>query len=67
VIIGIAFSVVQWDVGLMFKIVVVALGSFLVTLGLVEFVIKRIDVLQRSFGIKTQRGMPSMEGRVPVD
>jgi peptidoglycan/LPS O-acetylase OafA/YrhL len=67
VIIGIAFFVVQWDVGLMFKIVVVALGSFLVTLGLVEFVIKRIDVLQRSFGIKTQRGMPSMEGRVPVD
>jgi peptidoglycan/LPS O-acetylase OafA/YrhL len=62
VIIGIAFFVVQWDAGLMLKILVVVLGSLLVTLGLVELVIKRINVLRGLFGIKTRRrGMPSME------
>jgi len=45
VIIAIAFFVVQWDAGLTRKILVVVLGSFLVTLGLVELIVKRINVL----------------------
>jgi len=54
VIISIAFFVVQWDAGLTLKILVVVLGSLLVTLSLVE-VIKRIPVLRGLFGMKTRR------------
>ena len=55
VIIGIAFFVVQWNATIMVKYLVVVLGSFLVTLGLVEFVIKRIPLLRGLFGMKTRR------------
>jgi hypothetical protein len=63
VIIAIAFFVVQWDtltalgagIGLAVKLLVVVLGSLLVTLGLVELVIKRINVLRGLFGMKTRR------------
>jgi len=51
VIIAIAFFVVQWDAGIPVKLLVVVLGSLLVTLGLVE-VIKRINVLRGLFGMK---------------
>ena len=62
VIIVIAFFVVQWDTGTMLKLLVVVLGSLPVTLGLVEFVIKRIGVLRGLFGMKTRRReMPSTE------
>jgi surface polysaccharide O-acyltransferase-like enzyme len=54
VIVVIAFFVVQWDAGITLKLLVVVLGSLLVTLGLVE-VIKRISVLRGLFGIKTRR------------
>jgi glucan biosynthesis protein C len=60
VIIVIAFFVVQWDTGTTIKLLVVVLGSLLVTVGLVELVIKRIGVLRRLFGMKTRRReMPS--------
>jgi glucan biosynthesis protein C len=52
VIIVIAFFVVQWDAGITLKLLVVVLGSLLVTLGLVELVIKRIRVLRVLFGMK---------------
>jgi glucan biosynthesis protein C len=55
VIIVIAFFVVQWDAGITLKLLVVALGSLLVSLGLVELVIKRINALRVLFGIKTRR------------
>jgi len=61
VIIVIAFFVVQWDAGITVKLLVVVLGSLLVSLGLVEFV-KRIKVLRGLFGIKIRRReMPSAE------
>ena len=55
VIIVIAYFVVQWDAGLTLKVLVVVLGSLLVTLGLVELVIKRVNVLRGLFGMKTLR------------
>jgi glucan biosynthesis protein C len=55
VIIVIAYFVVQWDTGITAKLLVVTLGSLLVSLGLVEWVIKRINVLRGFFGMKTQR------------
>ena len=54
VIIVIAYFVVQWDTGVTLKMLVVVLGSLLVTLGLVELV-KRVDVLRGLFGIKDRR------------
>ena len=54
VIIILAFYAVQWDTGISLKLLVVVLGSFLVTLGLVELV-KRTKVLQGLFGMKTRR------------
>ncbi|MFC2046028.1 acyltransferase family protein [Chloroflexota bacterium] len=55
VIIGIAFFVVQWDTGTTVKYLAVVIGSLLVTLGLVELVIKRVNVLRGLFGMKTRR------------
>jgi surface polysaccharide O-acyltransferase-like enzyme len=55
IIVAIAFIVVQWELGISFKFLVVALGSFLVTLGLVE-VVKRMKVLRALFGMKPRAG-----------
>jgi glucan biosynthesis protein C len=52
VIITIAYYVVQWDTGILAKLLVVVLGSFAVTLGLYELVIKRINALRSLFGGK---------------
>jgi surface polysaccharide O-acyltransferase-like enzyme len=60
VIIVIAYFVVQWDAGVTLKLPVVVLGSLLVTVGLVELVIKRINALRGLFGMKARRReMPS--------
>ena len=62
VIVIIAFFVVQWDTGIPLKLLIIVLGSLLVTLGLVELV-KCIKVLRGLFGMKTRRrNVPSMEG-----
>lgn len=52
VIIVIAYYVVQWNAGLLPKMLVVMLGSFVVTLSLCELVIKRVGVLRIIFGMK---------------
>jgi peptidoglycan/LPS O-acetylase OafA/YrhL len=54
VIVVIAFFVVQWEMGIPLKLLIVVLGSLLVTLGLVELV-KRIGVLRGLFGLKARR------------
>jgi hypothetical protein len=46
---------VQWDAGISLKLLVVVTGSLLVTLGLIELVIKRIPLLRSLFGMKTRR------------
>jgi len=51
-IIIIAFFVVQWDVGIMVKLPIVVLSSFVVTLGLYEFLVKRTSPLRSLFGMK---------------
>ncbi len=51
-IIVIAFFVVQWDAGIPVKLPVVILSSFVVTLGLYEFLVKRISPLRGLFGMK---------------
>ena len=57
VIIVIAFFVVQWNASILVKLLVVVLSSFVVTLGLYEFLVKRISPLRALFGMKpTKRG-----------
>ena len=52
VIIVISYYVVQWDLNLWAKLLIVVLGSFLVSVGLYELFFKRIRVLRRLFGMK---------------
>jgi peptidoglycan/LPS O-acetylase OafA/YrhL len=64
VIIVLAYYAVQWNTGILPKLLVVVLGSLLVSLALVELIIKRFGPLRQVFGIKTQhRDMPAPEGR----
>ena len=52
VIIGIAFFVVQWQMGILPKLLIVVIGSFVVCLALYQFVIQRVGFLRFLFGIK---------------
>ena len=51
-IVVIAFLVVQWNMGLLPKLVVVVVSSFVVALGLYELLIRRIRPLRVLFGMK---------------
>lgn len=53
VIIILAYYVVQWPAGLFVKLLFVVIGSFCVTLGIYEFLIRRVTLLGRLFGMKT--------------
>jgi peptidoglycan/LPS O-acetylase OafA/YrhL len=55
IIVIIAFFVVQWDAGISVKMLAVVLGSLVITVGLVELVIKRIGALRGLFGMKARR------------
>jgi len=52
IIIVISFYVVQWDTSMVIKILCVVGGSFLVTLGVFELLIKRINILGNLLGVK---------------
>jgi glucan biosynthesis protein C len=51
VIIAIAFYVVQWDYGVPLKLLVVVIGLFLLTLGIYELLVRRINPVRRLFGM----------------
>jgi peptidoglycan/LPS O-acetylase OafA/YrhL len=52
VIIILAYYAVQWRANLWVKLLFVVLGSLVVTLGLYEFLIRRVALLRRMFGMK---------------
>ncbi len=54
VIVVISYYVVQWDVALLPKMLVVVLGSFVLSVGLYEAVIKHIGILRQMFGMKAR-------------
>ena len=56
VIIILAYYVVQWETSISLKIFVVVLGSFLITLGLCEFLIRRVEPARAIFGMKPLAG-----------
>ena len=51
-IIILAYYAVQWQASLVIKLLFVVIGSFCVTLGIYEFLIHRIALLSRLFGMK---------------
>jgi surface polysaccharide O-acyltransferase-like enzyme len=55
VIIVIAYFVVQWDADILVKLLVVLFGSLLVTIGLVELLIRPFRLTRRLFGMKLRR------------
>jgi surface polysaccharide O-acyltransferase-like enzyme len=54
-ILAIAYFVVQWEAPIAVKLPVVVLGAFVVTIGLVELVIKRVGFLRALFGMKAEQ------------
>jgi hypothetical protein len=55
VIIVIAFFVVQWDVGMTLKLLAILVGSLLVTIGLIELLIRPFKPMRILFGMKPRR------------
>lgn len=55
VMLTIAYFVVQWEASIAVKMLVVGLGGFVVTIGLIELVIKRVGILRVMFGMKGAR------------
>ncbi len=54
VIIVVAYFVVQWDLSLMVKLLVIGIASLLTVLGLIELLIKPFKFMRRLFGMKTK-------------
>jgi glucans biosynthesis protein C len=55
VILAIAYFVVQWEASIAFKLLVVVVGAFAVSIGLTELV-KRVGILRALFGMKARPG-----------
>jgi peptidoglycan/LPS O-acetylase OafA/YrhL len=56
VIIMVAFFVVQWEVSVLLKMLVVIPASFVITAGFVEYVIRRIKPIRVFLGMKSVSG-----------
>jgi glucan biosynthesis protein C len=52
VILAISYFVVQWNAGILPKLLLVILGSFVVSLGLYQLLIRRVPLLRAIFGMK---------------
>jgi glucan biosynthesis protein C len=55
-IIFIAFYVVQWEVSLLIKLLMVVVGSFALSLGLYELLVRRIGPVRALLGMKPRSG-----------
>jgi glucan biosynthesis protein C len=61
VIIVIAYFVVQWNVGLVPKVLAVVIGAFAVSLGFYELLARRVAPLRTMFGMKTAITPPASQ------
>ncbi|MGD9092638.1 MAG: acyltransferase family protein [Anaerolineales bacterium] len=55
VIIFVAFYVVQWQVGVPIKMVVVILGTFILIVGIYELLVRRVNPIRALLGIKPRK------------
>jgi len=51
VIIVVSYFIVQWGAGILAKLLVVVVGSFLIALGLVELLIRPLKPIRMLFGM----------------
>ncbi|MFN8444983.1 MAG: hypothetical protein U0175_29625 [Caldilineaceae bacterium] len=52
-VLAVAYFVVQWQVNLWSKFLIVTLASFVISIGLTEWLIKRVPILRLLFGMKS--------------
>jgi peptidoglycan/LPS O-acetylase OafA/YrhL len=55
VIIVVAYFVVQWDAGILVKLLVIGISSLLILLGLIELLIRPFKPMRRLVGMKSRR------------
>jgi len=55
IIIFIAFYAVQWEVDIMIKLLVIVIGTFAMSLGFYEFLVRRFNPVRVLFGLKPRR------------
>ena len=60
-ILAVAYFVVQWEATIATKLLVTILGAFVVSIGLTEWVIKRVGILRVLFGMKGRPRTPVMQ------
>jgi hypothetical protein len=60
-ILAVAYFVVQWEATIATKLLVTILGAFVVSIGLTEWVIKRVGILRVLFGMKGWPRTPVMQ------
>ncbi len=56
VIIVVSYFVVQWNVSILVKLLIIGISSLLMGLGLIELLIKPFEPMRRLFGMKPKRG-----------
>ncbi|MCP4166740.1 MAG: acyltransferase [Chloroflexi bacterium] len=56
VIIVVSYFVVQWNVSILVKLLIIGISSLLIGLGLIELLIKPFEPMRRLFGMKPKRG-----------
>jgi hypothetical protein len=54
-LLAMAYFVVQWEADLLVKLLVIVVGAFAISLGLTEWLIKRVGLLRALFGMKAER------------
>jgi peptidoglycan/LPS O-acetylase OafA/YrhL len=65
VIIVVAYFVVQWDAGILVKLLAIGVGSLLILLGLIELLIRPFRPMRRLFGMRI-RGQKAEETRTAL-
>jgi glucan biosynthesis protein C len=68
VILAVAYFVVLWEATISFKLLVVVLGAFAISIGLTEWGIKRVGILRAIFGMKvpTSRSVVQSQEAAPA-
>ena len=61
VVVTIGFYVVQWNVGVLEKFIVISTGSLLITIVIYELLIRRINVARFLFGLKSISSQPQLK------
>jgi surface polysaccharide O-acyltransferase-like enzyme len=50
----VGFLVIQWTVGIAIKYIIIAFASFIITVFVYEFLVRRINILRILFGMKVK-------------